>query len=162
MELATDSLNDAMKQAGADYATTAVLLIDHGSRRSESNDLLLEVVQMFESLSPFSIVLPAHMELAEPSIQAAFDQAVEKGAKLVVAFPYFLSPGRHWKKDVPQLVAEAAQRHFGVRFLVTAPLGLHPLMAQVIADRIATCVKQPTQGCEICTPDDACGIRQAN
>ena len=78
MELAIDSLNDAMKQAGADYVTTAVLVIDHGSRRSESNDLLLEVVQMFETLSPFSIVLPAHMELAEPSIQTAFDEAVRQ------------------------------------------------------------------------------------
>jgi sirohydrochlorin ferrochelatase len=49
-----------------------VIVVDHGSRRKESNEMLLEVVEMFQQRSGYLIVEPAHMELAEPSIQTAF------------------------------------------------------------------------------------------
>ena len=86
------------------------------------------------------IVEPAHMELAEPSIATAFDRCVTRGAKTVVVFPYFLLPGRHWHDDIPRLAAAAAQTHPGIRYLVTAPFGLHPLMNDVIRDRIENCL----------------------
>ena len=115
-----------------------VLLIDHGSRREESNQLLHQVAKLFQHETQFSMVEPAHMELAEPTIATALDRVVEHGASFVVAFPYFLSPGRHWKNDVPRLVAEAARRHNeSIRFIVAAPLGLHPLMCKIIEERIS-------------------------
>jgi sirohydrochlorin ferrochelatase len=55
----------------------------------------------------------------------------------VVVFPYFLAPGRHWHEDIPRLAAEAASSYPGVRHLVTPPLGLHPLILQIINERIA-------------------------
>lgn len=118
-------------------ADLGVILVDHGSRRQESNQLLLEVVEHFAKASGLAIVEPAHMELAEPSIAAAFARCVERGAKTVVVFPYFLLPGKHWHDDIPRLAAEAAARHPGVRFRVTAPFGHHPLLFDVIGERIA-------------------------
>ncbi len=76
------------------------------------------------------------MELAQPDIAVAFDRCVERGAECVVVFPYFLSPGRHWKHDIPRLVAAAAESHQGVDWTVTAPFGLHDGMMQIIAERI--------------------------
>jgi sirohydrochlorin ferrochelatase len=117
---------------------TGLVIVDHGSRRPESNALLLEVVEAYRRHSGWPIVEPAHMELAEPSIAAAFARCVEQGAKHVVIFPYFLAPGRHWNEDIPRLAAEAAEPFAiqGVTHLVTPPLGLHPLMLRVIDDRI--------------------------
>ncbi len=115
---------------------TGVILVDHGSRREQSNQLLLEVVDAYRKHSGRRIVEPAHMELAEPSIATAFRRCVEQGATLVVVFPYLLSPGRHWDEDIPRLAAEAARAHAGVQHLVTGPLGLHPLMLEVIDERI--------------------------
>ena len=47
----------------------AILLIDHGSRRHAANDMLHEVAALVESVAAGAvIVVPAHMELAEPSI----------------------------------------------------------------------------------------------
>jgi sirohydrochlorin ferrochelatase len=117
---------------------TGLVIVDHGSRRPESNALLLEVVEAYRRHSGWPIVEPAHMELAEPSIAAAFARCVEQGAKHVVIFPYFLAPGRHWNEDIPRLAAEAASPFLerGVTHLVTPPLGLHPLMLRVIDDRI--------------------------
>jgi sirohydrochlorin ferrochelatase len=139
-----------------------VILVDHGSRRDESNALLLDVVRDFAANSGFSIIEPAHMELAEPSIATAFARCVERGANTVIVFPYFLLPGRHWNEDIPRLAAAAAAQHAGVRYLVTAPFGLHPLMAEVMQQRIWHCLSH-TQGeadaCELCAGTDRCQVR---
>jgi sirohydrochlorin ferrochelatase len=140
-------------QLPIDTAGLGVILVDHGSRREESNLLLLEVVEHFAKVSGLPIVEPAHMELAEPSIATAFSHCVRRGAKTVVVFPYFLLPGRHWYEDIPRLAAAAAESHPGVRFLVTAPFGLHPLMFDVIGQRIARCLahaRGDTHACDAC------------
>jgi len=141
-----------------------VILVDHGSQRGESNAMLLDVVRNFAEATGLSIVEPAHMELAEPSIAAAFARCVERGAKSVVVFPYFLLPGRHWDDDIPRLAAAAARQHPDIRYLVTAPFGLHPLMAEVIRQRIEHCLAH-TQGradaCELCAGTDRCQLRGA-
>lgn len=138
-----------------------IIVVDHGSRRSESNDMLLEVVDRFEQATDYPIVEPAHMELAEPSIATAFDKCVARGAKVVVCHPYFLLPGRHWNQDIPNLTAEAAKKHPGIRWMVTAPLGLHALMAQVMDSRIKHCLSR-VQGqadeCEVCQGTGKCQL----
>ncbi|MCE9589701.1 MAG: hypothetical protein K8S99_04165 [Planctomycetes bacterium] len=139
----------------------AVIIVDHGSRRAESNDMLLQVVELFRGHggAKFPIVEPAHMELAEPSIATAFDRCVERGAGRVVVMPYFLLPGRHWDQDIPRLTAQAAQKHPGVEFLVAAPLGLHPLIADVIGSRIDHCLAHVAGNvpeCDVCTGTGRC------
>ncbi len=134
-----------------------IVIVDHGSRRRESNDLLLQVADMFRQFTGLPIVEPAHMELAEPSIATAFDRAVARGAQLVIVHPYFLAPGRHWRQDIPQLAAAAAARHTGLRYLVTAPLGPHPLMQQIMQDRVLRCLQHAIRGtpkCDVCADDD--------
>lgn len=113
-----------------------VIVVDHGSRREQSNQMLLEVVAAFQQRSEYTIVEPAHMDLAEPSIKTAYDRCVARGAKLVIVYPYFLLPGRHCYEDVPALATEASQQHPDVPFVVTEPLGLHPLMAEIMQQRI--------------------------
>lgn len=146
---------------GISPENTAVILVDHGSRRAESNNLLLEVVDAFREHSTWSIVEPAHMELAEPSIATAFAKCAGQGAELVIVFPYFLSPGRHWHDDIPRLAAEAAEAWPGIRFVVTAPLGLHTLMLQVIDQRITAClgrVAGDSAQCELCDDSTGCTL----
>ncbi len=135
-----------------DAGNLGVVIVDHGSRRAESNALLVDVVAMFRQLTGLGNVEVAHMELAEPTIAQAFASCVEAGAKQVVVFPYFLAPGRHWSEDIPRLAADAAKSHPGVDYLVTAPLGLHPLIGQVIEQRIETCLNAQTGGplCDLC------------
>ena len=49
--------------------------------------------------------------------------------------PYFLGPGRHASVDIPASVAKIAEGRPGVALRVSAPLGVHPLLADVILDR---------------------------
>ncbi|MGA0069584.1 MAG: CbiX/SirB N-terminal domain-containing protein, partial [Miltoncostaeaceae bacterium] len=118
-----------------------VIVVDHGSRRAESNEMLEDLTRssISERLE-YDIVEPAHMELAEPSIATAFDRCVERGATMVVIQPYFLLPGKHWNQDIPELAAEAASHHPGVEYLVAAPFGVHPLMADVVSARVEYCL----------------------
>jgi sirohydrochlorin ferrochelatase len=146
-----------------DPATTGLVIVDHGSRRPESNDLLLAVAEAYRQHSGWPIVEPAHMELAEPSIATAFGRCVERGARLVVVFPYFLGPGRHWSEDIPRLAAEAAApwTERGVQYLVTAPLAWHPLVMQIISERVSQCLDRVTgasAGCDWCEPS-GCQLR---
>jgi sirohydrochlorin ferrochelatase len=126
---------------------TAVILVDHGSRLAESNDLLVAVADAYRQRLRGLVVEPAHMELAEPSIAAAFDRCVEQGARRVVVLPYFLAPGRHWTEDIPRLAAEAAAGFPGVEFTVAEPLGLHPLMLEILDQRVSdACGRQHSDG----------------
>ena len=151
-----------LKAALAAEATLGIIVVDHGSRREESNRLLEEVAWQLKLATGVAIVEPAHMELAEPSLEQAFDRCVAAGARLVVVHPYFLGPGRHWDQDIPALAAAAAARHPGVPYLVTAPLGLHPLMLQIMAQRISHCLNHARSGgadCPWCRGTDRCQLR---
>jgi len=141
-----------------------VIVVDHGSKREQSNQKLLEMVELFAAATAYEIVEPAHMELAAPSIADAFERCVQRGAERVVVSPFFLLPGRHWLNDIPRLTAQAAARHPGVSYLVASPLGLHPLMAQVLHARIEQCLDHAAgegPGCELCEGTDACQLRAA-
>jgi sirohydrochlorin ferrochelatase len=138
-----------------------IIIVDHGSRRDESNQLLERLAAAFQQDSGLPIVEPAHMELAEPSIATAFQRCVDRGAKRIVVFPYFLGPGRHWDEDIPRLAAEASARSHNVRYLVTAPLGLDDLMLQLIAKRIEQCVAHASGSegdCEFCAGTAKCAF----
>lgn len=146
---------------------TGIIIVDHGSRKAASNDMLLELVEMFRNRvrNKHSIVEPAHMELAEPSIATAFDRCVSRGAQRVVVMPYFLLPGRHWEEDIPRLTAEAAARHSGIDYLVGAPLGLHPLIAEIINSRMEHCMAfaaGEAKECDVCAGTSRCIMRQSS
>nr|GEV57823.1 sirohydrochlorin ferrochelatase, chloroplastic [Tanacetum cinerariifolium] len=139
-----------------------VIIVDHGSRRKESNLMLNEFVAMFVEKTGYPIVEAAHMELAEPSIKDAFRSCVQKGANRVIVSPFFLFPGRHWHQDIPSLTAEAAKDYPGVSYMVTAPLGLHPLLVDVLDDRIKHCVSHvagDAEECAVCAGTGKCQLR---
>ena len=142
-------------------APIGLIVVDHGYRRAPRNE---EMVAMVARVVPYEIVEPAHMELAEPSIAAAFDACVARGARTVVVSPYFLLPGRHWRQDIPALVEEAASRHPGVAYLVAAPFGLHPLMAEVVGARVEHCLahaRGDAPECEACAGTGTCRMAPA-
>ncbi|MFI4860557.1 MAG: CbiX/SirB N-terminal domain-containing protein [Phycisphaerales bacterium JB063] len=153
-------LNDPLKNS-ADLDTLGVVIVDHGSRRAESNAMLEAFVEMFIAERPeYRIVEPAHMELAEPSIATAVERCVQRGARHVAVCPYFFAPGKHWHKDIPELAKDAAEQA-GVPWVVTAPIGLTPLMVDVIDSRLQHCLAHlagRVDECESCAGMDRCRL----
>ena len=112
----------------------------------------------------YGIVEPAHMELSEPSIATAFDRCVKRGATRVVVCPYFLAPGKHWHQDIPNLARSAAAKHPAVAFAVTAPIGLHDMIKDVIASRLDYCMGQidgDFEECQWCKGTGRCAMKHA-
>lgn len=118
-----------------------VVIVDHGSRRDEANAVFLDLVARFAETSGYTIVEPAHMELAPPTIEDAFARAVARGANEIVVHPFFLLPGRHWKHDIPELCAAASHAHGDVPWRLTGPLGDSAKLLDAIADCIEAATK---------------------
>lgn len=125
--------------------TYAVLLIDHGSRRDDANELVEHVAEMVKTrMDDDRIIEVAHMELAEPTIEHGFRRCVEQGATIVVAHPFMLAPGRHVTEDLPHMIAEAAASHPGIKYVIAEPLGAHPGIAEAVVDRCARALADDT------------------
>ncbi|XP_059450416.1 sirohydrochlorin ferrochelatase, chloroplastic isoform X2 [Corylus avellana] len=101
-----------------------VIIVDHGSRRKESNLMLNEFVAMFREKTGYPIVEPAHM-------------------------------------DIPSLTSEAAKEHPSVSYIITAPLGLHDLLVDVVNDRIEHCLSHvagDAEECAVCAGTSKCRL----
>jgi len=115
-----------------------ILIVDHGSRLADANEMLREMADLIQSMAGSEVVVRyAHMELALPDIPNGFANCVNAGATDVTVFPYMLSPGRHSTADIPRMVTEAARPFPHVSFNVTPAFGLHEKLAQVVLERAA-------------------------
>ena len=101
----------------------AVVIVDHGSKKAEANEMLEQFGALFKRACKHDVVEVAHMELATPSISDAIHKCVQRGATHVVIAPYFLSRGRHVQSDIPRLAEEAAAELPAVRIQVAEPIG---------------------------------------
>jgi sirohydrochlorin ferrochelatase len=130
---------------------TGIIIVDHGSRRPESNEMLERVARLFAErfASTHSIVEPAHMELAEPSIATAYAACVRRGAANVIVAPFFLGPGKHWNNDIPRLTAEAAADFPRTRYHVTQTLGIDDLILDLLNKRVSHCTANGLV-CDVC------------
>jgi sirohydrochlorin ferrochelatase len=136
-----------------------VIIVDHGSRREESNQMLEEVARLFAKRfrEKYEIVEPAHMELSEPSISTAYANCAKRGASRVVVCPFFLGPGKHWTSDIPRLTAEAAAKFAHTRYHVTMPLGVDDLILDLLDKRVRSCDQQAFL-CESCRGTTRSGV----
>ena len=110
-----------------------ILIVDHGSRKREANDMLRCMANLIQTMAgPDVVVSYAHMELADPDIAAGFTSCVQGGASEVVVFPYMLSPGRHSTSDIPRMVGDVAKGFQNVTFTVTPAFGVHEKLAELV------------------------------
>lgn len=128
-----------------------IIIVDHGSRRDESNRMLERVAELFAERfrDRYEIVEPAHMELAEPSIATAYARCVDRGADRVIVCPFFLGPGKHWTQDIPSLTAAAAARFPATRYHVAQTLGIDDLILDLLDKRASHCVGHDFS-CDVC------------
>ena len=128
-----------------------IIIVDHGSRRSQSNEMLEQLAGLFADRfkSKYEIVEPAHMELSEPSIESAYAKCAGRGAERIVVCPFFLGPGKHWTSDIPRLTADAAAKFPNTHYHVSQTLGIDDLILDLLDKRASHCV-QHEFSCEAC------------
>lgn len=85
----------------------ALLLIDHGSRAAEANQLSQRFGKTLGQKSGIPVYV-AHMELAAPTIADQFMAARSDGCTHVDVLPLFFAPGKHLRTDIPALLSAAS------------------------------------------------------
>ncbi len=127
-----------------DEVKRGVLVVGHGSHRREANDDLREAARRIAERGRFPLVEAAFLEIEHPNISKAFARLVEQGADEIIVHPYFLSPGRHTRGDIPIEVREAASHHPGVNYRITEPLSAHPLVIEASVERLLETIARDT------------------
>lgn len=85
----------------------AVILIAHGSKRSESNEEFIRLVKKIkEQESRFDAVEFSFLELAQPSIEDSIDKLHKMKMDRVYLYPFFLNSGKHVAVDIPNIARE--------------------------------------------------------
>jgi sirohydrochlorin ferrochelatase len=113
----------------------ALIVFAHGSRVAEANEAVRRVAEEAAAQSGFALWQEAFLELAEPNLTDAVSELAARGARRIVVTPYFLVMGVHLKRDLPQMMEEAASATPGVEITATPPLDGHPGLAQILAER---------------------------
>ena len=125
------------RDSNTDVPDVGIIICDHGSRRAQSNDSLRNVAMRFAErfAGECGIIEHAHMELAMPDIAMAYASCVKRGAGHIVMLPLFLAKGRHWTRDIPSLIGQAAVEFPGTTYQIAEPLGVDDLLLDLLKKR---------------------------
>jgi len=123
------------RDAPASLDDEAVLLVGHGSRREKSNEQVRELAVDLEGRLGVPVV-PAFLELAEPSIPEAIAGVAPSVSQLTVV-QLSLFAASHVKNDVPLAVQQARAEYDGLAIHNGSHLGVHPALVDLLDDRAA-------------------------
>lgn len=118
----------------------ALLLVAHGSRRTESNEEIAALAAQMATRADgrFDIVEYAFLELATPSIPDGIEQCLQNGALSVSVLPYFLARGTHVVEDIPEQVAIKQKQYPDADIHITPYLGTVAELPDVLLDLAET------------------------
>ena len=112
-----------------------LLIVAHGSRRSESNEEVRALSKKINALEcGFDEVSCAFLELATPLIPAGIEKQIECGANEIVILPYFLSAGRHVTKDIPSDVEQVKAKHPNINIKIAPHFGAATGISRVLIE----------------------------
>ena len=117
--------------------SNAVLLIAHGSRRAEANEDLVKLAGLISARGLYAFVEVSYLEISTPTIIEGGRICVTRGATRVLMLPYFLSAGVHVVMDLEGFRQKLADEFPQIEFVLCPHLGLHPLMVDIVLDRLA-------------------------
>jgi sirohydrochlorin cobaltochelatase len=125
-----------LPERAAHASDEAIVLMAHGSRDVEGAKEFL----VFASHLASRLARPIYagfLELADPPIVSAIDEAVQAGARTIFAIPWLLLGAGHAKNDLPTAIQWARQRYPQVVIRYGSPLNMQPELLAVLADRLA-------------------------
>jgi sirohydrochlorin cobaltochelatase len=114
----------------------AIVLMGHGSRDSEGAEEFLTFAKRLAARLARPIY-PGFLELADPPIVVAIDEAIQAGAKRILAVPWLLLGAGHVKNDLPAAIQVARQRYPQITIDYGTPIAVQPEILSILGDRLA-------------------------
>ena len=145
---------------------TGILLLSHGSRLDDGEEVIKAYKEMYEEEFPDMPVEYGFMEIREPGISQTVNKLTrENDLDKIIVVPVFVAHGLHTKRDIPKLlgiesdVEEEEHHHhhhdhghghhhhhhdhddepveFDGEIVLTDPLGIDKRMYEIIKDRVS-------------------------
>ncbi|HEY4313439.1 MAG TPA: sirohydrochlorin chelatase [Pirellulales bacterium] len=118
-----------------------LIIVGHGTRDERGCAEFAELVQQVILRAPRTIVEGCFLELVEPDLPRAVDRAIERGASCLAVVPLLLVSAGHANRDIPQLVAAAADKHPTVGIEQMPHLGSHSAVRELAQRRYAAAIE---------------------
>jgi cobalt transport protein ATP-binding subunit len=128
------ALEESAPEAAAEER--ALVVIGHGSRDADGVGEFWTLAEMIREAAGELPVEFGFIEMAEPLVDQAIDQVMQRGPREVVSVPLVLLAAGHLKNDGPAALARARARHPGIEFRLGRDLGIHALVLDVAEERI--------------------------
>lgn len=110
-----------------------IILFGHGSRTLEYVRPFERIQAAMQARAPGTLVELGFLELTRPSLEEAIDTLAGQGVTRISVVPIFIGPGRHVLKDLPQLAANAMDRHPGLEIDLAPAVGEAPEVIDAMA-----------------------------
>lgn len=114
----------------------AIVLLGHGSIREQANTEIKALWKVMETQLPQFQISGAFVEVAEPTLEHEIERLVKDGAERIVIVPMFLTRGHHLTNGIPKMLEEIRTRYNQVEIELTRHLGVDPLLAEIIKNRL--------------------------
>jgi sirohydrochlorin cobaltochelatase len=121
-------------------ATSAIIVIGHGSLRSASGAAMIRIAARLRGRGLADQAEAAFLNYSRPTLAetVAKCSGKENGASplSILIAPYFLIGGAYVQNDLTALVRRVAADHPNLRFQMAEPLGDHPRMVALARRRV--------------------------
>lgn len=119
---------------GDDPADVTVVMVGRGTSVAEANADHVRLCRIIQEGGGYARVVPAFIQVTQPSLPEALDEALAGGATRIVVMPHFLFPGRlrTWTEEQS---AGWASAHPEARLTVADVIGPCDELAEVIVQR---------------------------
>jgi len=113
-----------------------VLIVGHGSRRKETERILISIVEMTKKNLPELKIEISYMEFGERNIPSGLDMLSKQGVNEIAVVPYFLFDGIHIQEDIPEELEKYKKAHPDIKIVMGKPLGEDERLAAILTDRV--------------------------
>ena len=110
------------------------MIIDRGSREPEVRQELQQICSIAKQHAGYDYADYCFLEVLPPFIGEGISKCIANGVGLITVMPYFLYPGMKLKDSVKQ--SAKICKELGLKMAIARPLAYHPMMTQLIMDRL--------------------------
>lgn len=115
---------------------TAVIILGHGSKSKGADGTVQKIAAEVKNLAGYDIVEHAFLQYIKPTLKDACESCIRKKAGKIIIVPFFMQPGMHVTRNIPELVEKIKKLHPGIDIVVTDYTGAHPLMPKIVEDLV--------------------------
>lgn len=116
----------------------ALIFIAHGSKKELSNNEFKSMVENIKTKDKkYDFIEASFLEIALPSIEDSTKKLIEKGAKEISFYPFFLNSGKHVAIDIPNIIKNLQKQYPNISFFTLEHFGKSRYIEDIILKDIS-------------------------